>query len=86
MKIADSSVCILNYVKCYENCRLLLISYLCDLSSKPMQNFVTECCYSPVLLSTEIKTKVKLKMEVDFFTPSFNLRTKVQFVAEATEM
>ena len=25
-------------------------------------------------------------MEVDFFTPSFNLRTKVQIVAEATEM
>jgi len=79
-------MCILNYVKCYENYRVLLISYLCDLSSKPMQKFVTECCYCPVLLSTEIKTKVKLEMEVDFFTPFFNLRTKVQTVAEGTEM
>jgi len=51
-----------------------------------MQKFVTECCYCPVLFSTEIKARVKLEMEVDFFTPSFNLRTKVQIVAEATEM
>ena len=61
-------MCVLNYVKCYENCRVLLISYLCDLSPKPMQKFVTERCYCPVLLSTEIKTKMKLEMEVDFFT------------------
>jgi hypothetical protein len=69
-----------------ENCRVLLISYLCDLSSKPMWKFVTECCYCPVLLSTEINTKVRLEMEVNFFISSFNLRTQVQIVAEATEM
>ena len=65
---------------------LLLNSYLCDLSSKPMQKFVTECHYFPVVLSTEMKPKVKLEVEVDFFTPSCNLRTNVQIVSEATKM